>query len=402
MWILAVGELAQSLVESTPGEAARQVARATAEQMRSFTEAVIQEVIRLSLERALGPARKRGKGETPTPWSCRTCGPRPANQVMRNGTYPRSPLSRHGSLHLRIPQLVCRECKNSLPFVLPCLPRFRRLWCDVEHELVRAYLAGHSYRTVASQVAGHMGLMTAWRTVQRVAAGPHKPPTTPRLTAVGLDEMHIRVNGRASWYLAARGRTDAGKGYYLGAVLSDDRSQQAWEVAIEGLGVRSITDGIPLIADGDAAIESAVGQCLPGRHLARCVWHVLHNVNEWLRQRLPGTENEGLRRGLLAAAQAVVNARTPKRRRESLAVLSEAAPWLVASLEPALSRVGYPDDSAPRTNNVCERGFREWRRRVRPMDGFGSDEGATNFGTLWMLKENARSLDLDWMEVIMP
>jgi hypothetical protein len=35
------------------------------------------------------------------------------------------------------------------------------------------------------------------------------------------------------------------------------------------------------------------------------------------------------------------------------------------------------------------------------MDGFGPDEGATSFGILWMLKENARALDLDRMEVIM-
>jgi transposase-like protein len=104
----------------------------------------------------------------------------------------------------------------------------------------------------------------------------------------------------------------------------------------------------------------------------------------------------------MAGAQAIVNARTSRSRRQSLAVLNEAAPWLVASLEPALSRVGYPDEASPRTNNVCERGFREWRRRIRPMDGFGSTQGAKNFGSLWMLKENARSLNLNWMEVIMP
>jgi len=188
----------------------------------------------------------------------------------------------------------------------------------------------------------------------------------------------------------------------LGAVLSEDRSQAAWELALDGLGLQGLAKEIPLIADGDAAIESAVARCLPGRRLKRCAWHVLHNVSEWLRDRLPGQENEGLRRGLMAGAQAVVNASTAKVRRDSLAVLAETAPWLVASLEPALSRVGYPDEASPRTNNVCERGFREWRRRIRPMDGFGSPQGARNFGSLWMLKENARALNLNWMEVIMP
>jgi len=401
MSILAVSDLARRLVPSTAGEAARQLERGNAERMRLFTEQVLQEVIRLSLEDNLGPAR-RSRGELPVPWPCSRCGPRLAFQVMRNGTYARSPLTRHGPVCLRIPQLICRECGKGVPFSLPCLPRFRRLWCDVEHGLVKAYLSGHSYRTVASQVAGQIGLMTAWRTLQRAAEGPHKPPPTPKLCAIGLDEMHIRVRGRAHWYLAARAKTETGKGYYLGSVLSEDRSQQAWEVALDGLGVRSLAADIPLMADGDMAIEGAVGQCLPGRHLGRCVWHVLHNVNEWLRQRLPGPENEGLRHGLMAGAQAVVNARTPRRRRESLAVLGESAPWLGAALEPVLRRVGYPDQTSPRTNNVFERGFREWRRRVRPMDGFGSTRGATNFGLLWMLKENARALDQDWMEVIMP
>lgn len=394
--------IAATLVSSSPGEAARQVMQACAEQVRRFTESVLQEAIQLSLEEHLGPSRQRQKPERSVPWTCARCGPRLAAQVMRNGTYRRSPLTRHGPVSLRIPQLVCRDCGHSIPFSLACLPRFRRLWLDVEHELVKAYLSGHSYRTVASQVAGQMGLMTAWRSVQRAAAGPHKPPPTPALKAVGVDEMHIRIAGKPFWYLTARGAAQDGKSYYLGAVLSEDRSQEAWEKALDGLGLGSLDPGLPLIADGDAAIEAAVGQCLPGRRLKRCAWHVLHNVNDWLRERLPGTQNEGLRRGLLAGAQSIVNAPTPAVRQASLAILAETAPWLVASLEPSLSRIGYPDEASPRTNNVCERGFREWRRRIRPMDGFGSTGGARSFGSLWMLKENARALGLDWMEAIMP
>lgn len=49
-----------------------------------------------------------------------------------------------------------------------------------------------------------------------------------------------------------------------------------------------------------------------------------------------------------------------------------------------------------------ERGFRELRRRTRPMDGFGSDAGAANFHLLWMLKENARSNGRDYLREILP
>jgi transposase-like protein len=156
------------------------------------------------------------------------------------------------------------------------------------------------------------------------------------------------------------------------------------------------------MADGDQAIESAVGQCLPGKKVQRCAWHVLHNASSWLQDRFPGKDHEGLRRGLLAGAQAVVNAGNPESRRQSLQLLTEANPWFGRKLARSLHRVGYPGVATPRTNNVCERGFREWRRRTRAMDGFGSRRGIKNFMTLWMLKENARSLKLNWMEALMP
>lgn len=402
MSIVPVAAVARTLLKSTPGAAAREAERAVAECARQYLGQVLQEVIHLSLEEALGPARHT-RGERPTPWPCPRCGPRLACQLMRNGTYGRAPLTRYGPVRLRIPQLVCRECRRSVAFFLPCLPRFRRLWCDVEHALVKAYLAGHSYRTVAGQVvAGQLGLMTVWRTLQRAAEGPHRLPPTPPLQVVGLDELHVRVRGAPAWNLVARGRTRDGKAYYLGAVLSADRSQAAWELALDGLGLRHLAADVPLIADGDAAIEAAVAQCLPGRRLRRCAWHVLHNASAWLRQRLPGTAHEGRRRGLMAGARAVVNAPTPRQRQESLVALRRSAPWFADLLSQSLRHVGYPDPGVPRTNNVCERGFREWRRRVRPMDGFGSHAGARHFTALWMLKENARNLGLDWMEVIMP
>lgn len=291
-----------------------------------------------------------------------------------------------------------------MPFSLPCLPRFRRLWLDVDHAIAEAYLLGQSYRAVASQVVENtrLSLMTTWRSFQRVAQGEHKLQPTPDLTAVGLDEFHVRIHGKATWYLVARGKSKAGPGYYLGAALSEDRSQAGWEQLIDQIGLRAQPACVTFIADGDKAIEAAVAQCLGGKHIQRCAWHVLHNTRAWLNERLPGVEHEGERRGLLAGAQAVVNAATASRRRASLRVLKEVCPWLGEALARSLVHVGYPSQDAPRTNNICERGFREWRRRIRPMDGFGSQQGARNFGLLWMIKENARGFGLNWMEAIMP
>ncbi len=394
-------EVAEEAVRGTPGAVARMLERAAKEEARCFVGAVLQETIRLNLQSALGPARQRRKAGRAIPWPCPGCGERRADQVMRNGGYERHPLTQYGPVLLRMPQLVCRGCGRAVPFSLPCLPRWRRLWHDVEHQIVRAYLGGHSYRTVASQVAGSLGLMTTWRSLQRIAEGEHRPAPRPELTAVGLDELHTRIRGKPAWFLVARGKS-AASGHYLGTVLSEDKSQKAWELALDNLGLQRLPTGVPLISDGDHAIEAAVTQCLPGRRLDRCAWHLLHNVAGWLRERLPGAEQEGQRRGLMAAAQAVVNAASPQARRSCLRTLREVAPWLARALAHSLERVGYSGQATARTNNVCERAFREWRRRTRPMDGFKSWQGARNFATLWMLKENARAAGQDWMEVIMP
>ena len=388
-------DLATTLLDGSPGQAVRALDSTIAAGVRDLKQWLLNRVIESVVVDSLAAP------ERPSRWSCPRCGPRLGGQLRPNGSYKRRPLTLDGPVQLRIPQLVCRDCRKAVPFELPCLGRRSRVWLDVTHQVVEDYMLGHSYRSVAANVAQGIGLMTAWRCLQRVAEGPHAIPSAPELVAVGLDEVHNRVHGEPMWLLTARGLRKDGGGYYLGSVLSPDRSKEAWETALDGLGVRGWPD-VAIMADGDQAIESAVGQCLPGKKVQRCAWHVLHNASEWLQERLPGKENEGLRKGLMAGAQAVVNAPTPRVRNDSLAALTEVQSWFGRKLARSLRRVGYPDEEAPRTNNVCERGFREWRRRTRAMDGFGSTQGIKNFTTLWMLKENARSLKLKWMEVLMP
>ena len=63
-----------------------------------------------------------------------------------------------------------------------------------------------------------------------------------------------------------------------------------------------------------------------------------------------------------------------------MAVLRDTFSWLADALARALDRIPVRSDEHPiRTNNAMERGFREQRRRGRPMDGFSSDDGTKNF-----------------------
>lgn len=407
MTIIAAGQLARQVVKMRPGQAVREVGAATRELVRAFKEQVLQLAVEIAQEEALGPLRQRHKPQWTTPWSCPQCGRRRADQIQRNGHYRRFPLTREGTISVALPQLLCAACRRAIPFELEILPRRKRLWLDVDHLLTQLYVEGLSYRACRRYLEGEsqssLGLMSLWRALQRVAEGEQALASRPPLQTVGLDELYNRVRGQGQWLLSARGLDQEGRPHWLGSVLSPDKSQEAWERGLDGLGLSGQRPAFTLMADGDAAIEGAVERCLPHSRLLRCVWHVKHNAAQWIRERYPAPQEEGVRKGLMAAVHAVVDAPDPPSRRSSLDTLAEVAPWLAQRLGLALKRVGYPGGAGPpRTNNLLERGFREWRRRTRPMDGFGSLRGLRNFARLWMIKENARLAGRPWMQEVMP
>lgn len=389
------------------GAAVRLLMRGGEELARAFKEWLLQDVIDKSVRRHLGARRSGYRSTARTPWSCPRCGPRLGQEVRRNGHYRRRPLALEGVLVLRIPQLVCRGCNGAVPFVHPLLPRRQRLWLDIDQYLLLLYLEGSSYRAarrlLERRCGSKLGLMTLWRSLQATAKAPHAPAPRPPGRYLALDEVYHKVRGEKRWFLAVRAQDAAGGKHWVGSVLSSDRSQEAWEAALVGLGISRYNPPFAVISDGDQAIESAVAMTLPGVRMQRCTWHLKHNAAEWIRECYPRDEDEGQRQGLMAAVHVIVDAPDLEQRRESMSVLGEDFPWLARRLALVLDRIPpRDDDHRIRTNNLMERGFRELRRRTRPMDGFGSDAGAANFHTLWMLKENARINGRDYLAEILP
>ena len=390
------------------GAAVRLVNRAADELTRTFKELMVQRLIDATVRRELGDKRrKRRRREQLSPWSCVRCGPRLGSELRRNGHYLRRPLSCQGSITLRIPQLLCVGCNKSVPFSHPLLPRRKRLWGDVDQQLAVLYLEGCSYRgskrLLERGTRSTVGLMTLWRSFLGTGAAPHAPAPRPPARYLGLDEVYHKVKGEKRWFLAVRAQDAAGGKHWVGSVHSPDRTQEAWETALVGLGISRYNPPFAVISDGDQAIEGAVAQTLPGVRQQRCTWHLKHNAAQWIRERYPRADDAGQRDGLMAAVHGIVDAPTLAHRDASLRELAPAFPWLVTRLRRGLPKVPPKDPAHPiRTNTLMERGFRELRRRTRQMDGFGSDHGAANFHLLWMLKENARANGRDYLNEILP
>jgi len=399
-------ELESRSAAGRPGDAVRGLEGRCREFVRLFKERVLQQVVHRSVDQALGEAR-RERRQGPTPFSCEQCGERRGHELRRNGHYRRRPMVAEGQIELKVPQLLCVDCGKSVSYEHPLLPRRRRLWLDIDQHLAELYLEGMSYRgarrVLERRASTSVGLMTLWRGLQRVGATKHAAPANEQSEFVGLDEVYMRVKGKPRWFLTARGQTKKGGKNYLGSVLSEDRSQAAWETALAQLGISGYNPPFAIMSDGDAAIEAAVQKALPGAKTWRCVWHIEHNAAEWVEERHPGPEDKGLRKGLMAGVREIVDAPSLEAREESLRVLDEVAGWLTARLRRALERVPPKGGAVKmRTNNLMERGFRELRRRTRPMDGFKSTAGASNFYSLWMLKENARCNGRDYLPELLP
>lgn len=358
--------VAEAVVESkSMAEAVRVTREAQRRGIRQWKGRLLQEALEMFVTKHLGCRWQRRRG--PTPWVCLGCGPREAQQLKRNGHYSRQLLVLEGIVTLRVPQLRCLNCGKSVALDARFLPPRRRFWGDLDQRLTEAYLSGASYRQVKAllerRVASNVGLMSLWRRFQQQALHAKAPTASKPLRALYLDEVYLRIGGRPQWGLLALGEADDGTRHYLGASLTSQRSQQEWQKLLDSLKAPGWGQGLVVIHDGDQAIAQAVAMVLPQAQERCCLWHQLQGLIRGAREQFPQD--------------------APRR-------------WEVIQRGKQALEAACPQ--MPRTTSPLERAIKELRRRIRPMDGFGSQAGATNFLHAWMVKENVRCQGQDWLE----
>lgn len=141
-----------------------------------------------------------------------------------------------------------------------------------------------------------------------------------------------------------------------------DRSEASSISLLEALGIPDAGRGLTMVHDGNQAIASALSFILPKAESRSCVWHQLHNV--FLKAR--GLFHDEPNKVKEAIQVAKMQLETPK----------------------------------PRTTSQLERGIKEYRRCVRPMDGFKFLTGAADSLKVWSIKENARMAIEAWLKTV--
>lgn len=215
---------------------------------------------------------------------------------------------------------------------------------------------------------------------------------------INVDEKWIWIKDRWYYlYVAVDGMT----GFVLYWELLPGVGDNYCYTFLWGLRSRGFKPKV-CVTDGLSGYDKALKEVFPGCHHQRCLFHVLENVKEWLREQVKDKQE---RKRLLAQVAKIFRTkdkRTVRRRfirwaqrsqkrghQELVLKLEGLLPFLIGAVG---SRV------IPTTNNAIERVFRAFNRFAYVKYGFGNVESARRQIALFMIDYTLRRLELNLKE----
>ena len=326
--------------------------------LRALVERTVQAILEEEMTAHLGAARyERGDGRT----------------GYRNGTKPRTLVTRVGTLQLAVPQ------DREGTFSTELFARYQRSEQALVSTLLEMYLQGVSTRKVAaiteelcgtsfskSQVSALTSRLDAdlatWR--QR----PLGETAYPYL-AVDARYEHVRIDGRvvSQGVLIVAGVRADGRREILAVEVADTESEASYHDLFRSLKERGLR-GVELVTSDDhAGLREAIARHFQGASWQRCQVHVARNLLGAVGQRHRRALGDDLRAVFAAStlAQARTSAQEAADRWRS--THPAVATRLDERLEDALTCLAFPAEHRARirTTNGLERLNQELKRRTR-------------------------------------
>jgi putative transposase len=242
----------------------------SADVMRDAMALVLQQLIELEAEQAIGAGRyERSEART----------------THRNGSRGRLLSTKAGDVELRIPKL---RTGSFFPALLEPRRRIdRALWAVV----MEAYVHGVSTRKVDDLVAA-LGIDTgiSKSEVSRicseldavVAEFRDRPLGHTRFPYVFLDATYVKAHDGArvvsKAIVIATGVTRTGDREVLGLAVGDSEDGAFWTAFLRSLRARGLAGVRLVISDAHEGLKAAIGAVLLGAAWQRCRVHFLRNV----------------------------------------------------------------------------------------------------------------------------
>lgn len=305
-------------------------------------------------------------------------------QGVRNGTRPRTVITRVGRLELRVPR-----DRDSL-FQPTVFARYQRHEQALVATLAECYLQGVSTRKVRSVIEQLCGETVSASQVSRATKQLDATLTAwraRRLDAQAIPYLivdahyeRIRREGQVLstavlWVVGVRA-----DGYreYLGCWTGGAESAQTWSAVFRDLTKRGLHGVTYVVSDEHLGLKAAVQRYCPGAVQQRCQVHYLRNA---LTKVSTPTRQQALLAGLRDVWAAPTRVAAEQRGAQLAATLRSALPavaeWLDATLGETLGFYALPEAEARRrlrTTNALEREHEEVRRRTRVIRIFPNEQ----------------------------
>jgi putative transposase len=359
------------------------------ERDEDFLQAALQALLQAALEAEMTEAIGAEKGERTE-----------ARLAYRSGYYPRSWVTRVGTLELRVPQDRAGRFSTEL------FHRYQRSEKALVGTLAEMYVQGVSTRkvkAVTEALCGHSFSASAISAINKSLDEALRAFAERRLSEAFpyliLDARYERVREGgiilSQAVLVAVAVDGEGRRQVLGVDLANRESRTSWRDFLRGLKERGLFGVEFVVSDDHEGLKQAIREILPGAHWQRCYVHFLRNALDYLSRKLADDCLQELRwiydRRELAEARRDIAGWLAKWQAKH----SRLCDWVEENIEETLTYYQLPQQHHKhmKSTNMLERLNQELKRRTHVVRIFPNAESC-----LRLVRALAVETHENWLE----
>ena len=355
------------------------------ERDEDFLRVALQALLQAALEAEMTDAIGAEKGERTE-----------ARLAYRSGYYPRSWVTRVGTLELRVPQDRAGRFSTEL------FQRYQRSEKALVGTLAEMYVQGVSTRkvkAVTEALCGHSFSASAISAINKSLDEALRAFAERRLSEAFpyliLDARYEKVREAGIILSQAVAVDGEGRRQVLGVDLANRESRTSWRDFLRGLKERGLFGVEFVVSDDHEGLKQAICEILPGAHWQRCYVHFLRNALDYLSRKLADDCLQELRwiydRRELAEARRDIAAWLAKWQVKH----SRLCDWVEENIEETLTYYRLPQQHHKhmKSTNMLERLNQELKRRTHVVRIFPNAESC-----LRLVRALAVETHENWLE----
>jgi putative transposase len=354
-----------------------------------FLQAALQALLQAALEAEMSETIGAEKGERTE-----------TRLAYRSGYYPRSLVTRVGTLELRVPQDRAGRFSTEL------FQRYQRSEKALVGTLAEMYVQGVSTRkvkAVSEALCGHGFSASAISAINKsldeaLLAFAERRLGEP-LPYLILDARYEKVREAgiilSQAVLVAVAVDGEGRRQIIGVDLANRESRTSWRDFLRALKERGLFGVEFVVSDDHEGLKQAIREILPGAHWRRCYVHFLRNALDYLSRKLADDWLQELRwiydRRELAEARRDIAAWLAKWQARH----SRLCDWVEENIEETLTYYRLPQQHHKhiKSTNMLERLNQELKRRTHVVRIFPNAESC-----LRLVRALAVETHENWLE----